>query len=92
MTEDTAGNVFSDLRLRQMEEEFPRMSRTYNIEPRSQEPGFTLKLYEDGEEMGGGVFVIDENTSENEAFNDALAQAEAWTAAGDQNAAAPRLA
>lgn len=36
------------------------MIRTYNIQPRSDDlgGGWNLKLYEDGQEAGGGVFPI----------------------------------
>jgi hypothetical protein len=59
-----------------------RMTRTYEIKPRGSNLGFDLKLYEDGVEMGGGIFPAHERTTEAEAFDDAMAEAEAWVAFG----------
>jgi hypothetical protein len=61
------------------------MTRTYEINPRGLNLGFRLKLYEDGEEMGGGIFCVDDKTTEAEAYNDAMAEAEGWVATGRDN-------
>jgi hypothetical protein len=58
------------------------MTRTYEIKPRGSNLGFSMKLYEDGEEMGGGIFSVDDKTTEVEVYNDALAEAEIWISAG----------
>jgi len=58
------------------------MTRTYEIKPRGSNLGFTLKLYEDEIEMGGGIFPAHERITEAEAFDDAMAEAEAWVAFG----------
>lgn len=57
--------------------------RTYQIDPRPVElgGGWSLKLFEDGEEMGGGVFPPVPNTEEpdfDEAYQDALNEGEDW--------------
>ena len=59
-----------------------RMTRTYEIKPRGSNLGFDLKLYEDGVEMGGGIFPAHERMTEAEAFDDAMAEAEAWVGFG----------
>ena len=48
------------------------MTRTYEIKPRGSNLGFDLKLYEDGVEMGGGIFPAHERITEAEAFDDAM--------------------
>jgi hypothetical protein len=58
------------------------MTRTYEIQPRGSNLGFNLKLFEDGIEMGGGIFPEHEGITEAEAFDDATAEAEAWVAVG----------
>ena len=60
--------------------------RTYQIDPRPVEfgGGWSLKLFEDAEEMGGGVFPPVPNTEEpdfDEAYQDALNEGEGWIAA-----------
>ena len=64
------------------DEENCRMTRTYEIKPRGSNLGFDLKLYEDGVEMGGGIFPAHERITEAEAFDDAMAEAEAWVGFG----------
>jgi hypothetical protein len=54
------------------------MTRTYEITPRPSNLGFTLKLIEDGTEMGGEIFPVGDKTTEAEAFDDAMIEAEAW--------------
>ena len=62
---------------------------SYEINPRPTElgGGWRLRLFEDGEEVGGGVFPLPEyataeNTEEaaSYAYEDALADASAWLA------------
>jgi len=58
--------------------------RTYQIDPRPSElgGGWSLKLFEDGEEMGGGVFPPipnNEGTDFDEAYQNALDEGESWT-------------
>ena len=62
---------------------------SYEINPRPTElgGGWRLRLFEDGEEVGGGVFprseyVTAENVEEaaSYAYEDALAEASAWLA------------
>lgn len=58
--------------------------RTYEIQPRPSElgGGWSLKLFENGEEMGGGVFPPVQKTEEtdfDEAYQDALDEGENWT-------------
>lgn len=55
--------------------------RTYQIEPRGEElgGGWSLKLYENQQEMGGGVFpqkVIENDF--DEAYQDAIDEGEQW--------------
>jgi hypothetical protein len=58
----------------------------YGIEPRPETlgGGYRLRLIEAGEEVGGGVFPLDEYADEPEpekaAFADAQAEGEAWLA------------
>ena len=57
--------------------------RTYQIDPRPQElgGGWNLKLFEGGEEMGGGVFPLVPNTDGTDfdaAYQDATDEGEAW--------------
>jgi hypothetical protein len=61
----------------------------YEIEPRPSEigGGYRLRLIEDGEEVGGGVFPLSEYATEDSAeeaakwaYEDALAEASAWLA------------
>ncbi len=60
------------------------MSRTYEITPRPAElgGGWSLKLFDDGDEMGGGVFPPVPPTGEendfDEAYQDALDEGENW--------------
>lgn len=58
------------------------MTKTYEIKPHGSNLEFSMKLYEDGEEMGGGIFSAGGGTTEAEAYNDALAEAESRVAAG----------
>ena len=70
---------------------------SYQIDPRPAElgGGWRLRLIEDGEEVGGGVFPLSEYATENNAednaednaeeaakwaYEDALAEASAWLA------------
>lgn len=65
--------------------------RTYEVKPRPAElgGGWNLKLFENGEEMGGGVFppsapkrgviVLFEGTDFDEAYQDAIDEGENWT-------------
>jgi hypothetical protein len=59
------------------------MTRTYQIEPRPAElgGGWTLKLSENGEEMGGGVFppVMTPEHDFDQAYQDAMDEGEEWT-------------
>lgn len=57
--------------------------RTYQIEPRPTEigGGWSLKIYEDGQEMGGGVFPRVETPDQphyDQAYQDALEEGENW--------------
>jgi hypothetical protein len=57
--------------------------RTYQINPRPPElgGGWNLKFYEDGEEMGGGVFPpvpTPEQPEFDQAYQDALDEGEDW--------------
>jgi hypothetical protein len=59
------------------------MIRTYQIEPRPAElgGGWNLKLLENGQEMGGGVFppaTIDESDFD-QAYQSAIDEGEDWT-------------
>lgn len=58
------------------------MTRTYQIEPRPTElgGGWSLKLSENGEEMGGGVFppVIAPDHDFDEAYQNAIDEGEEW--------------
>lgn len=60
------------------------MTRTYQIDPRSAEMGggWNLKLLENAEEMGGGVFppvaTIDESDFD-QAYQSAIDEGEEWT-------------
>ena len=59
---------------------------SYQIDPRpaSLGGGWRLRLLENGEEMGGGVFPASENeTSKAAAYEDALAEATAWLSSRD---------
>ena len=58
------------------------MTRTYEITPRASNLGFELKLFEDGKAIGGGIFPVHERYPEAEAFDDAMADAEAWVVYG----------
>lgn len=58
--------------------------RTYQIDPRPAElgGGWSLKLFEDGEEMGGGVFPpvpTLEQPDFDQAYQDTMDEGEAWT-------------
>lgn len=56
----------------------------YQIDPRPQElgGGWRLRLLEDGEEVGGGVFPASDGSKilKAAAYEDALAEASAWLA------------
>jgi hypothetical protein len=57
--------------------------KTYEVHPRSAElgGGWSLKLYEEGHEMGGGVFppMPNQDTPEyDEAYQDAIDEGERW--------------
>lgn len=60
------------------------MTHTYEISPRPANlgGGYRLRLLEDGQEMGGGVFPIsayqDEENADNAAHADAQGQGEDW--------------
>lgn len=59
------------------------MTRTYQIDPRPNElgGGWSLKLFECAEEMGGGVFPpvpTPEQPDFDQAYQDALDEGEAW--------------
>lgn len=59
------------------------MNRTYQIDPRPETlgGGWSLKLFEGGEEMGGGVFppVLTPDEPEfDQAYQDALDEGEDW--------------
>lgn len=57
------------------------MTRTYKIEPLPSEHrrGWRLRLIEDGEEVGGGVFPASETEdSKTEAYAEAMVEAEDW--------------
>ena len=53
--------------------------KNYLINPRPVElgGGWILKLYEDGEEMGGGVFPL--VTTSADAYSDATEEGQNWT-------------
>lgn len=55
------------------------MTRTYTIEPCTD--GVRLKLYEDGEEMGGGFFPDDFDGAMNFAYQEAQEVGEDWKGA-----------
>ncbi len=58
-------------------------SARFEIDPRATElgEGWRLRLIEDGEEVGGGVFPASETEeSKTEAYAEALAEAEDWLA------------
>lgn len=62
------------------------MNRTYAIEPRPDElgGGWSLKLFNGEEEMGGGVFPRVANPEEpefDEAYQQALDEGEQWVSA-----------
>jgi hypothetical protein len=56
--------------------------RTYQIDPRPVElgAGWSLRLLDDGEEMGGGVFppVPGEKADFDEAYDDAINEGQSW--------------
>jgi len=57
--------------------------RTYEVKPRSEKlgGGWTLKLYDDGLELGGGIFPPMPNTDDpefDEAYQDAIDEGEQW--------------
>lgn len=59
------------------------MNRTYQIDPRPSElgGGWSLKLFEGSEEMGGGVFPpvpTPEQPDFDQAYQDALDEGEDW--------------
>lgn len=60
---------------------------SYQIDPRPLElgGGWRLKLIEDGEEVGGGVFPLSAYATEDNAYQDALAEASAWLAGCNAN-------
>lgn len=53
---------------------------TYEINPRPKElgGGYQLRLLEDSEEVGGGVFPADNEEGENAAYENAMATAQTW--------------
>jgi len=62
----------------------------YKIDPRPAElgGGWRLRLFEDGEEVGGGVFppvdtLEDAELAEKAAYDDALSEASVWLATRD---------
>lgn len=59
-----------------------QLNRTYEITPRAPERGggWNLKLFENSEEMGGGVFppVPTKQPDFDRAYEDALAEGEIW--------------
>lgn len=62
------------------------MTRTYQIDPRPAElgGGWSLKLFEGSEEMGGGVFPpvpTPEQPDFDQAYQDALYEGEDWARA-----------
>jgi hypothetical protein len=70
--------------------------RTYEVNPQPQElgGGWSLKLFEDGEEMGGGVFPPVLNTEEpdfDEAYQNALDEGGNWIASRACTEAAPAV-
>jgi hypothetical protein len=59
------------------------MDRSYQIDPRPESlgGGWNLKLLEDGQEMGGGVFPpvpTPEQPEFDQAYQDALDEGEEW--------------
>ncbi|MCF3948271.1 hypothetical protein [Acidiphilium iwatense] len=54
--------------------------RAYEIEHRSDAlgGGWRLRLTEDGEESGGGVFPAIDDETDKDAYQDALNEGEAW--------------
>ena len=56
------------------------MKYGYDIVPRPADigGGWRMRLIEDGEEVGGGVFPLAEYTTAEAAYEDALGEAEAW--------------
>jgi len=59
------------------------MNRTYQIDPRPADigGGWQLKLIENGEEAGGGVFPpVNPDPEFDQAYQDALDEGEAWAA------------
>lgn len=57
--------------------------RTYEIQPRPEGlgGGWSLKLFEGGEEMGGGVFppIESDDPTFDQAYQDAIDEGENWT-------------
>ena len=56
------------------------MIRSYQIDPRPAElgGGWRLRLLEDGEEVGGGVFPAESEAAADAAYAQALEEAESW--------------
>ncbi len=52
----------------------------YEINPRPAEigGGWCLRLIENGQDVGGGVFPITGDVTEGDAYSDALSEAAAW--------------
>jgi hypothetical protein len=46
------------------------MDRTYTVEHQRENNGWRLRLYEDGEEAGGGVFPDNEGQGQQDAENE----------------------
>ncbi len=66
-----------------MTAEIAQLGARYEIAPRGPElgGGWRLRLIEDGEEVGGGVFPASETEeSKTEAYADAMDEAEGWLA------------
>jgi hypothetical protein len=66
-----------------MTAEIAQLGRCYEIEPRRPElgGGWQLRLIEDGEEVGGGVFPASETeTANTEAYAEAMEEGEDWVA------------
>jgi hypothetical protein len=62
-----------------MTAEIAQFGRCYEIEPRR--PELQLRLIEDGEEVGGGVFPASETeTANTEAYAEAMEEGEDWVA------------
>ena len=56
---------------------------SYEVEPR-QLGGWRLKLLEDGDEVGGGAYCSDDETTDDDAYADALSDGQEWLATRQQ--------